>query len=67
MFGATVAPLLERLHPHVHAKGTDYTSETVPERDTALALGIEIYIAGDPKQNASRRIIARVREEGSSS
>ena len=63
----TVAPLLERLRPHVHAKGTDYTNETVPERDTALALEIEIYIAGDPKQNASRRIIARVREEGSSS
>jgi rfaE bifunctional protein nucleotidyltransferase chain/domain len=60
----TVVPMLERLRPHVHAKGTDYTRETVPERDTALALGIEIYIAGEPKQNASRRIIARVREEG---
>jgi rfaE bifunctional protein nucleotidyltransferase chain/domain len=60
----TVAPLLERLRPHVHAKGTDYTRETVPERDTALALGIEIYIAGDPKENASRQIIGRIREEG---
>ncbi len=59
----TVAPLLERLRPHVHAKGTDYTRETVPERDTALALGIEIYIAGNPKENASRKIIGRIREE----
>ncbi|MCX8035534.1 MAG: adenylyltransferase/cytidyltransferase family protein [Candidatus Sumerlaeia bacterium] len=60
----TVAPLLERLRPHVHAKGTDYTRETVPERDTALALGIEIYIAGNPKENASRKIISRLRGEG---
>lgn len=60
----TVVPLLEALRPHVHSKGTDYTRETVPERDTALALGIEIYIAGDPKQNASKQIIAKVRDGG---
>lgn len=60
----TVVPLLELLRPHVHSKGTDYTRETVPERDTALELGIEIYIAGAPKQNASRKIIAKVRGEG---
>jgi len=60
----TVAPLLEKLRPHVHAKGTDYTRETVPERETALALGIEIYIAGDPKENASRKIIGQIREKG---
>ena len=57
----TVARLLKALCPHVHAKGTDYTRETVPERDTALALGIEIYIAGAPKENASRNIIGRIR------
>lgn len=54
----TCAPLLEALRPHVHAKGTDYTVETVPERDTARALGIEILIAGEPKQNATRALIA---------
>jgi rfaE bifunctional protein nucleotidyltransferase chain/domain len=59
----TVTGLLETLRPHVHAKGTDYTRETVPERDTALALGIEIYIAGNPKENASSRIIGRIRRE----
>ena len=61
----TVTPLLEILRPHVHAKGTDYTRETVPERDTALALGIEIYIAGAPKENASRKIIGRIRGQRS--
>lgn len=55
----TCAPLLEALRPHVHCKGTDYSAETVPERDTAARLGIEVYIAGPPKENASRRIIAR--------
>jgi len=59
----TVARLLKTLRPHVHAKGTDYTRETVPERETALALGIEIYIAGAPKENASREIISRIRKE----
>lgn len=59
----TVERLLKVLRPHVHAKGTDYTRETVPERDTALSLGIEIYIAGEPKENASRRIIGRIRGE----
>lgn len=60
----TVSHLLESLRPHVHAKGTDYTRETVPERDTARALGIETYIAGEPKEDASRRIIGRIRGEG---
>lgn len=59
-----VGPLLDALRPHVHAKGTDYTRDTVPERQTALALGIEIYIAGEPKENASREIIRRIRREG---
>jgi D-glycero-beta-D-manno-heptose 1-phosphate adenylyltransferase len=49
--------LLEALLPHVHAKGTDYTVETVPERETALRLGIETAIAGAAKQNDSRAII----------
>jgi rfaE bifunctional protein nucleotidyltransferase chain/domain len=55
----TCAPLMEALRPDVHCKGTDYTADTVPERDTADRLGIAVYIAGPPKENASRRIIAR--------
>jgi rfaE bifunctional protein nucleotidyltransferase chain/domain len=53
--------LLEAVRPHVHAKGTDYTRETVPERAAAAALGIETVIAGDPKSHASRDLKARVR------
>lgn len=59
----TCAPLLEALRPDVHSKGTDYTAETVPERDTALALGIEILIAGGPKQNATRALIKQMEEK----
>ncbi len=54
--------LLRTLRPDVHAKGTDYTAETVPEREIARDLGIEVYIAGPPKENASRGVIATVAE-----
>ncbi len=58
----TVAAILERLRPDVHAKGTDYRVDTVPERETAQRLGIATVIVGDPKDHASRAIIERVRE-----
>jgi len=57
----TVESLLRVLRPALHVKGTDYTVESVPERNTARELGIETVIAGDPKRHASRRIIARLR------
>lgn len=57
----TVEGLLRELRPAVHAKGTDYARDTVPERDVARALGIETVIAGDPKTHASREVVARVR------
>lgn len=60
----TCDALLEKLHPDIHAKGTDYTANTVPERETAISLGIEIAICGDPKQNATRDIIARIQALG---
>ncbi|MBI1291169.1 HAD-IIIA family hydrolase [bacterium] len=49
--------VLEALRPNIHAKGTDYKSENVPERITSKRLGIETKIAGDPKENSSRDII----------
>lgn len=49
--------VLEEIHPDIHAKGTDYTSDRVPERQTAIRLGIETYIAGAPKENSTRDII----------
>jgi D-glycero-beta-D-manno-heptose 1-phosphate adenylyltransferase len=56
-----VRPLLRQLHPDVHAKGTDYTAETVPERDLAAMLGIRIAIVGDPKDHSTRDLLARLR------
>jgi len=52
--------ILERLRPDIHAKGTDYTERSVPERETAISLDIEIAIVGDPKQNATCDIIQRI-------
>ena len=57
----TVESLLETLWPDVHAKGTDYTKETVPERDVAARLGIRVAIVGDPKRHSTRDLLARVR------
>jgi len=51
-----VATLL-RLQPDVHCKGTDYTLDTVPERETARAYGGRIAIVGDPKDHATRDLI----------
>jgi rfaE bifunctional protein nucleotidyltransferase chain/domain len=56
-----VTALLAALRPDVHAKGTDYTVETVPERDTALRLGIRIAIVGDPKEHSTRELLAKLR------
>jgi len=56
-----VAGLLSILGPDVHAKGTDYTADTVPERETARRLGVRIAIVGDPKQHSTRDLLARLR------
>jgi rfaE bifunctional protein nucleotidyltransferase chain/domain len=57
----TVARLLERLRPDVHCKGTDYTTDTVPERETVRAYGGRVAIVGDAKDHATRDLFARVR------
>jgi len=59
--GDTVDHVIEKLEPHVHAKGTDYTVETVPEYETARSVGCRTVIVGDPKEHASREIIKRIR------
>jgi len=56
-----VEPLLRALRPDVHCKGTDYTAETVPERQTARELAIRVAITGDPKDHATREMIRRIR------
>jgi rfaE bifunctional protein nucleotidyltransferase chain/domain len=56
-----VVALLAALRPDVHCKGTDYTAETVPERETARSLGVRVAITGDPKDHATRDLIVQVR------
>ena len=52
--------LITRLRPDVHAKGTDYTEQSVPERATVAALGATVAIAGDPKSHSTRDLIAAI-------
>jgi D-glycero-beta-D-manno-heptose 1-phosphate adenylyltransferase len=58
-----VERLLEELRPDVHAKGTDYTAESVPERATADRLGIRVAIVGDPKNHSTRELLDSIRKE----
>jgi rfaE bifunctional protein nucleotidyltransferase chain/domain len=57
-----VAAILERLRPDVHCKGTDYTRESVPEREIASRLGVDTRIVGDPKSHSSRDRIGTIVE-----
>jgi rfaE bifunctional protein nucleotidyltransferase chain/domain len=54
--------LLAELRPDVHAKGTDYTAETVPERAAMKTLGGEVAIVGDEKRHSTRDLIAHIVE-----
>jgi D-glycero-beta-D-manno-heptose 1-phosphate adenylyltransferase len=56
-----VARLLLTLRPDVHCKGTDYTEDTVPERDVVRSYGGRVAIVGDAKDHDTRRLIARLR------
>ena len=57
---STVGPLLETIRPDVHCKGTDYTLDTVPEREVVRAYGGRIAIVGDPKDHSTRDLLARI-------
>ena len=57
-----VEGVLSSLRPDVHAKGTDYAAETVPERKLARRLGVRIAIVGDAKRHSMRGLLARARE-----
>ena len=58
----TVSPVLERLQPQVHAKGTDYTVEAVPEREIVASYGGRTVICGDPKDHATTDLIGIILE-----
>jgi rfaE bifunctional protein nucleotidyltransferase chain/domain len=56
-----VRELLLALRPEVHCKGTDYTAETVPERDVVKSYGGRVAIVGDPKHHDTRALLQRIR------
>ena len=56
--------LLAALKPDFHCKGTDYTPETVPERDVVLAYGGRVVIVGDPKDHSTSEMLRRMKSEG---
>ena len=58
----TADGLVAAVRPHVHAKGTDYRADAVPEAGTARAVGAEVAIVGDPKDHATRDLIRLVAE-----
>jgi len=58
----TAGPLIERIAPDVHCKGTDYGPDTVPEREAVRRAGGRVAIVGDPKDHASRDLIRTILE-----
>ena len=59
----TVEQLLLALKPDIHAKGTDYTEETVPERDIVRSYGGRVAIVGDPKDHSTTELLTRLKKE----
>lgn len=56
----TVEELIRAIRPDIHAKGTDYTEETVPERDVVRSYGGRVAIVGDPKDHSTTEMVKRV-------
>ena len=56
----TVEQLLLSIRPDIHAKGTDYTEESVPERDVVRSYGGRVCIVGDPKDHSSTEMLKKV-------
>jgi rfaE bifunctional protein nucleotidyltransferase chain/domain len=62
-----VSRVLDFLQPAIQAKGTDYTEQTVPERDKVFAYGGAVRITGDPKDHSTRDIIAGILDKAEKS
>ena len=58
----TVEALIRAVRPDFHAKGTDYTPESVPERDVVKECGGKVVIVGDPKDHSSSELLKRWKE-----
>ena len=59
----TVEELIRAVMPDVHAKGTDYTEDSVPEREIVKSIGGRVVIVGDPKDHSSSEIIASMKSK----
>ena len=59
-----VGALIREIHPEIQAKGTDYTRDTVPERDEVRSYGGRIEIVGDPKDHSSSEFLGQLRTSG---
>lgn len=60
--GRTVSDVLRALRPDVHCKGTDYTLDSVPERDVVKEWGGRTAIVGDPKDHSTRELLSQTKE-----
>ena len=58
-----VRALIRELHPDVQVKGTDYTVDSVPERDEVIACGGRVEIVGDPKDHSTSALLSRIRSQ----
>jgi D-glycero-beta-D-manno-heptose 1-phosphate adenylyltransferase len=54
-----VRDLIRLIRPDIHAKGTDYTAESVPERDVVMEYGGQVAIVGDPKDHSTTEMLKR--------
>ncbi len=62
----TVEPIIEAIRPDVHAKGTDYTAESVPEAALVKKLGGRVEIVGDPKDHSTTQLCEQLKENSRS-
>ena len=58
----TVEEIIHIVRPDIHAKGTDYTADSVPEREIVAKYGGKVAIVGDPKDHSSSEILASLRQ-----
>jgi bifunctional ADP-heptose synthase (sugar kinase/adenylyltransferase) len=60
-----VRALIREIHPDIQAKGTDYTAESVPERDVVAEFGGRVEIVGDPKDHSATEILRQMEKKRS--
>ena len=59
-----VRAIIREIRPDIHAKGTDYTTETVPERDEVVSHGGRVEIVGHPKDHSTTAFLSQLHIAG---